>query len=296
MARWLVSVVLLLVPGLLRAAQEGPAGDARVLQCSARGLPVVDVDVDGARLRLGLDTGTSRTLISADAAERLHLVPRGRFSLATAGDASAIGLCAAVPNVRVAGIRLAADCLGWLPSERRLAGAEDLDGIFGADLLPQLDLWIDLGRCPVRARLAPPGSLAAVTDGTHLRIELIERRAVVDAEIAELRPPAGIRLVLDSGSNGLILFGQAAARLDVATRGLQTGARVESAVAVRDVAVAPIHGVRIGALRLDDVRAAGLLPAIVNRSEDGLVPLSALSPVLLDLSNRLVVARARHRR
>lgn len=73
------------------------------------------------------------------------------------------------------------------------------------------------------------------------------------------------------------------------------GALLESAVDARSVDVAVVRGVRIGRLHLDGVRSAGLLPDVIDRREDGLLPLAALGPVLLDLSNRLVIAWARPR-
>ena len=294
MARCLICLVLVLLPDPLRAAQQPAPGEARVLPCSARGLPILEVAADGGAIRLGLDTGTSRSLIAADAAERLHLIPRARFSLATTGGPSTPGLCAPA-DLRVGGIRLHADCLGWLPAERHLAGAEDLEGILGADLLAQLDLWIDLGRCPVRARLGLPGTLAAMTDGTRLKVDLVGRRAAIEAQILDFEQSIDVRLVLDSGSDGLILFGDVATRLEGTMRVQRGGARLTSAVAARSVDVAAVRGVRVGTLHLDGVRAAGLLPEILDRPEDGLLPLSALGPVLLDLSNRFVIAGARFR-
>jgi hypothetical protein len=246
-------------------------------------------------LRLGLDTGTSRTLVSAVAAIRLGLSPREPLSISSAAGPPRPGLCGTGPALHLAGLALVPDCLGWLPDERVVAGAEDLDGILGADLLAQFDLWIDIRSAPVRARFAPPGSLEPWTAGERLPLVSIGRRPAIAARLAGLRRDgSAVRLVIDSGADSLILFGAAALQTLAASRHERLEGQLASATARRDVATVPMSGFR-SAGSLFQVPWAGLLPQVQDRAEDGLLPLNALGPVLLDLSNGVIVANARLR-
>jgi hypothetical protein len=250
----------------------------------------------GHTLRLGLDTGTSRTLVSAAAAGRLGLTSGERLAVGCVASVQPRGgFCAKVPALHIGQLTLAPDCIGWLPDEARLAGAEDLDGLLGADLLAQVDLWIDAAKNPVRVRVAPAGSLGAWVEGTRLPIEMIKRRPAITVALAGLRREGpSVRLVVDSGGDGLILFGRAAQLANALFPHERIAGRVETATAARGLDVIPVQGVRTGG-SLFSLPYAGLLPQVEDRVEDGLLPLTALGPVLLDLSNRIIVAKARIR-
>jgi predicted aspartyl protease len=284
-----------------QAALE-PPGSVLQLERSRSGLPVVPVALaqsDGVELRFAIDTGTSSSLVSAEAAERLRLVPRARFTLASAGGTTEIALCGTPPALRIAGIDLGFDldlgCLGWVPGERRLAGAEDVDGLLGADALARIDLWLDTRR--MRARVAPPGSLLAWTDGERLALGAIGRRPAIVMELQGLgHEGRAIPMVLDSGADGTVLFGELARHAEtVLASATYYSGRVHTATTRLDsVAIAPLGTVRAGGVYLDG-GVAGLLPQVTDRVEAGLLPLSLLGPVLLDVSGGVVVARARLR-
>jgi hypothetical protein len=286
-------IAVLLLASTNLAALNPPGLEMQVTR-SKRGLPVVSVRAGAETLRLGLDTGTSRSLVSVAVAERLGLRPSSRFALGDAAGESRGGLCAPAPLLRLGDVTIALECLAWIPEEPDVAGAEGLDGLLGADILAQLDLWIDLTGDLVRLRAAPPGSLARWTDGTRLPLERIGRRHAIAAQIRLGRDTAAARLVLDSGSDGLILFGDLAHRTAGALRKRGIAARIETATGTREVSMVPLMSLRSGPL-VFDAGWAGLLPHVVDRPEDGLLPLSALGPVLLDVSNGIVVARARLR-
>ena len=274
---------------------SGPPGEAVQLARSRRGLPIIVLHAGPHTLRLGLDTGTSRTLVSAEAATRLGLTPSQRLAIGSAGGGSRAGYCGAAPVLRVHGSPLNPDCLGWLPDEAQLAGAEDLDGLFGADLLSQVDLWIDPAKTPVRARIAPPGTLQAWIDGERLSAESIARRPAIVGRLAGLRwNGPTIRLVVDSGANGLVLFGEAARRTAEASALERLHGTLQSVTSHQKVAIAQLTAFHAGESQFN-VAAAALLPQVVDRMEDGLIPVDAFGPVLFDLSNGLLVANARFR-
>lgn len=286
-------VVLVVISSTLVAS--GPPGESLQLARSRRGLPVVVLQAGLLTLRLGLDTGTSRTLVSAETATRLRLQPKQRLSIGSAGGGSRDGYCGAPPVLHLHGIPLVPDCLGWLPDEVQLGGAEDLDGLLGADLLSQVDLWIDPTRTPVRARLAPPGMLQPWIDGERLSVESIGRRPAIVGHLAGPRwNSSTIRLIVDSGANGLVLFGEAARRTAEASALERMHGTLESVHSRQRVAIVPVTAFDSGGSQFS-VPWAGLLPQVVDRIEDGVISLDAFGPVLFDLSNSTIVANARLR-
>ena len=273
----------------------GPPGEALQLARSRRGLPVVVLHAGLQTLRLGLDTGTSRTLVSAEAATRLRLKPNQRLSIGSAGGGSRDGYCGAAPVLHLHGIPFVPDCLGWLPDEVRLGGAEDLDGLLGADLLSQVDLWIDPTRTPVLARIAPPGMLQSWIDGDRLSVQSIGRRPAIAGHLASLRwNSSTIRLIIDSGANGLVLFGEVARRTAEASALERMHGTLESVISRQKVAIVPVSAFHAGESQFS-VPWAGLLPHVGDRIEDGVISLDAFGPVPFDLSNNMIIANARFR-
>jgi len=265
-----------------------PPGSAVRLDRSRDGLPVLTVELGGETLRAVLDTGTTRSMIAGAAARRLALEPRARFEVATAAGPVRDALCAGPLTLRAAGFDLPIDCLGWVPGEARLAGAPDADLLLGADALGSIALWLDLDAG--RARLAASGALDSWVRGERLAVERIERRPAVAATVGG----TALHLVLDSGADAPLFFGEAARRTAAASRGARRRARLETAAGSVTREAIDVGSVRLGGARAD-VGWGLLLPEVADRREDGLLPLAALGPVLLDLPSGLVVVGARLR-
>lgn len=287
----LALLTLVLATGNPLRALE-PPGTAVDFERSRGGLPVVVVRAGSETLRLALDTGTSRTLVSPAVAARLGLVPREAFPVAWVGGAPRAGLCAAAPQLRIGAIPLAVDGVGWVPSLRRITADADVDGLLGADVLATIGLFVD-ARCG-RARFAPAGELGRWVDGTRVPLERVGCRPAVRVELPSLGPAAAARLVLDSGANRIVLLGSLARRAEAALAALPRPGRMVSAGARRTVRFVQVGEVRAGEARLDG-GSAGLLPALSGSQEDGLLPLHLLGPVLLDASAGVLVAGARLR-
>ena len=271
------------------------AGEELAVTRSPSGLLVVRVEVAGQPLQFAIDTGTSRSLVSANAAYRLGLVAGEAFSVASAVGPSSAGVCAASPEIRLGGFRIPLECLGWIPAETQLAGVEDVDGLLAADALAHVDLWIDVSAARPRIRVGPSGSLGSSVDGRRLTVDFVGRRPAVSAEVViPGQRGLGGRLIVDSGSDALILFGPLAQRVGGMRLARHSGGTVVTPTGTRQVQIAAIQGVRTSGT-LFELRTAGLLQD-VQRPEDGLLPLQALSPVLLDLAHGSVVAQARLRR
>ena len=282
---------LLAIPASLPALD--PPGAALRLERSSGGLPVVSAGLGGETLRFVLDTGTSRSMIAASAAGRLGLAPRARFAVVTAAGPARAAACAGPLEVRVGGLSLTVACLGWVPDETSPAGLEDVDGVLGADALAGVDLWLDLRRS--QARLAPAGQLGPWCDGERLPLATIEERPALAVELSAL--PTDARravLVLDSGTDRPLLFGEAArnAGRALGMRGLP--GRLRTAAGGSDLALVPLGELRVGRTRRIS-GWSGLLPEVADRGEDGLLPIGLLGPVLLDLADAVVVIGARLR-
>lgn len=286
------AVALLFAIAAPLAALDAPGQEFRFGRSRA-GLPVLAAELGGETLRFVLDTGTSRSMIAASVAERLRLPARARFPVAAAAGPERMALCAGPLAVRVGGLALAIDCLGWVPEERLLAGAEEVDGLLGADALAAVDLWIDPRRN--RIRLAPPGTLAPWVEGERLPVELVELRPAIAVALPGLgRGAERARLVIDSGADRTLLFGALARRAARAPGAAAAAGRLTTAAGSVGLALLPLGPMRAGGSRFD-LGTAGILPAIADRHEDGLLPLAALGPVLFDLAGGFVLLDARLR-
>lgn len=255
--------------------------------------PTLSVAIAGETFRFVLDTGLTRSMIAASLAARLALVPRARFAVVTAAGPAREGVCAGPLTVAIGTQPLAIECLGWVPGTRQLEGAPEADGILGADALTSVDLLVDLQRA--RVRVAPPGTLAAWVEGDAQRVTRIEGRPALAAELGGLgTSPRTARLVIDSGANLTVLFGALAEEAAQRHPRRLRPARLTTAASEVHVAVAPLGRVRAGGVELA-LRRAALATEVTDREEHGLVPLSALGPVLFDLVGGRVVLGARLR-
>lgn len=277
------------------AAGAGPdVGVELTLELSEGGLPVLWIEAPGEIFRFAVDTGTSRTMVSARVAASLGLVPSQRIRLASATGQNQLGLCGPPPRLILAGVDLDLECLAWVPEEHELAGSPDVDGLLGSDALAGFDLWLDAPRR--RARAAPPGSLLAWIEGDSIPLEIIARRPAIRGSVGKgQRRSPPLRLILDSGANATILFGTRARQIVENPRRPLTPARVETPAGSRTVQIAELGSLRSGSSALE-IGPTILLPEVQDRQEDGLLPLGAFGPLLLSVPERLLVHDARWRR
>jgi hypothetical protein len=283
------AAVLLLAAARLPAL-EPPGSEVALVRSGSR-LPVVEVLAGEETLRLAVDTGTSRTVLAAAAAARLRLVPREAFAVAWVGGVVRTGLCASGPDLRAGGVTLTVPCLGWVPGEYRVADATGIDGILGTDVLASMDVLLDAPHG--RVRLAPAGSLLPWVEGMVLPLEPVGRRAGVRVELPALGGTAAL-LVLDSGAESVVLFGDLARRAAATVAVRRSVGRLSSGSTGRSVRLVSLGAVHVGSLRIA-AGTAGLLAVPSSTGEDGLLPLRLLGPVLLDMTAGVLVAGARLR-
>ena len=230
---------------------------------------VVPVQIqDLGRFEFLLDTGTDLTVVRADLAHRLGLVPTSAVELVTlAGERL-------VPQATLRGLQLGTVALApidvlihELPAAR---GREaSLAGILGRNALADLSFTIDHARR--RIRLGEPGGEGGITYTQD------QGRPIVEALMQCGGEP--IRLAVDSGVGGLVLF-EGAGRLPVATPDRITATTSLGVVALR---AGRLDALCLGSARLRDVRVAVQdRPPGDTRTEDGLLPTSLFARVHFD--------------
>jgi len=269
--------------------QEGPVVSRR-LERSSGGMPTVEVRLAGRQVRMALDTGATRTMISGELASELGLVARERFSLHDAGDVVREASCAGPITLDLDGVALRSNCLGWIPNTRRVGRVDRAAGVLGFDALSSADVWIDLEHR--RLIVAPPGGLHGRFNGIAVGLQRRFGRPMMLAT-PESGPLAArqLRLVVDSGSDTVVLFGDAArTAARSASHGLPS--IVSAAYSRHFVSSGHVGRVRIGAYRTD-LAQARLLPDVRGRAEDGVVPLSLLGPVLFEAGSDTFLLAAR---
>lgn len=216
------------------------------------------------RWRFLVDTGSTHSLLSIEAARRAGLIVRpGRHlrtpaGLVTAGETTLDGV--SIGDRRVAALAvLVVDLAG-------LGTAEPIDGILGMDALSSGRLALDLvagtlAFGDVDARAGRPG-------GRVVPARVVEGRLLVEARV-DGRPRT---LVLDSGAAQLVLFdaGESGTPVGLTTAGGTGAARAGRAEVALD-------GVRLGA-----VPTLRMASPSGRAGSDGLLPAALFASISFD--------------
>ncbi len=239
----------------------------------ARGVWVVPVEIDGSRLRLILDTGAERTLLTDAAVARLGMPRDARHETRTVGvggvsttqDAIVSrfaigGTYLPVPRVTVGQVALPTE-QGW-----------DLDGLLGADILSAFDVDLDtrtrrltLYRARTCPQDGPPWQEPFLSMGAvGVQNGLVQVPIVLD----------GIdgAATMDTGTDHTAITTTMAARAGADAAQLARDASMEAHSVTADRLSVPLHRfglLRIGPTEIDDP----LLPIlpITEGLADGLV-------------------------
>jgi predicted aspartyl protease len=215
-----------------------------------------------------LDTGTDVTVVRSDLARRLGLVATSRVELVTVGGQQLVS------QAPLSGMQLGTAQLGpmavLIHDMAAARGREaHLAGMLGRDALAGLRFTIDHARR--RIRLGGPKVEGGVTYTEEQGRPVIEARLRCAGE--------RIRLVLDSGAPGLVLF-EGTRSLSVATPDRITATTNLGAVTLR---AGRLDALCLGSARLHDVRVAvqRRQPGDT-RIEDGILPTSLFARVQFD--------------
>ena len=244
------------------------------------GSVIVPVTIGGTEgYRFVLDTGSSRTIISSRLWQRLRLPVVAKTLVVTpAGrdEAYVVRLGALAIDGR-----RAVDVTAAVMLRDRYAAGQQVDGLLGQDLLAGLVYTIDYdARTIVWHR---PGEWLR---GRRLLLDIRDNRVLVNLPQHD-GDSSPLRLVPDSGSDALILFAHAQAKLR--TTAAEIGV-LSSLSGLRHVRRVEIEGLMIGSAR---VRIP--LAVILNSDEpvemmgDGVLPLNGFSRVTFNVAERYLI-------
>jgi hypothetical protein len=263
-----------------------PAEEVR-LKHVAPSLLAAPVTIGGARRWLLVDTATKRSLITKRLAEELGLRPRQRLAILSPLGEVRQAACAGPVEVRLGGVALVVDCVGWAPAGPDIAFHAGTDGILGVDALRQVEVLLDEPR--ERMWVAAPGRLAPWVTGDAVPIRLCEGLPAIAVEMRRrgARTPRPAILLVDSGASDPLIFGVAAEAM--AAAGSRTRRYELATVAGRSTARSTTVEIAFGTGRAS-LASAMLIPDFRDREEDGVLPTALLGRFLLDLpASRLVL-------
>ena len=250
------------------------------------GQVVIPVFVSGAGpYRFLLDTGSSHTVISQSLATTLGAVTVAKVPFETSVR-SIPALVVRLSDVAVGSARVEFLLATSLPPDVVDVLGDGISGVLGQDFLSQFDYTLDYRT----SRLSWDGG--RIAKGVRLALESSHGRFLVHLPQAE-RCGCAVRLVPDSGANGVVLFaGTDADRLPInaGVTSMQVstlaGDGTARGVIVRELLIAPAT--------LRDLPAARVvLPGDTIEDGDGLLPLSLFDRVSFRPHARYMVVQPR---
>jgi hypothetical protein len=244
-----------------------------------------------------LDTGMQVTTVAPSLAAELHLKPRGAAVVAGVGSLQSASY--AQLDLLEVGSQSVADQKALVYDLRGLNSFDlHIQGVLGEDFLEHFDILIDNAhrllcldsssamRADVRGPHTALVTPAEVADGSVLPSLII-----VEARLSDGTRP--VRMMLDSGANGAILF-NSSEYLDVTQRGYLQGTDVDGRQLIFS-ALPPQH-VKIGSLELSGVPFVAL-PGTQKDSRakgfDGVLTLGLFRRVFIDHVDHFAVLEPR---
>ncbi len=237
---------------------------------------IVSVALNGAGpFEFLLDTGTNTTIIEPELAQQLKLRPQDRIELMTVAGAQA------VPRTQLGSVILGpavAENLEALITDLRFVRAlhSGIRGVLGQNFLARFNYLLDYRER--RIEFDAHGELAHRMCGARLPFEQIEGLIAVSAQAGSSQ---SWRLVLDSASADLILFGQAAQSsvFEMVSRSHAWLAATTSA-SNQTVQQGRLRALRIGETTFADLPMTMMPPD--GREEDGLLPMNLFRAVYVN--------------
>jgi predicted aspartyl protease len=260
------------VPARATGTDQTRGKDVRFAS-SQHGEIVIPVFIGGAGpFRFLLDTGSSHTVISQSLATTLGVVAVAKAPIATSLG-SILAPVVRLPDVAVGSARVESLLATSLPPSVADMLGDGISGVLGQDFLSQFNYTLDYRTS--RLSWDEDGQIAK---GERLVLEPSHGRFLVQLP-QERRCECPVRLVPDSGANGVVLFaGTNADRLpvDAAATSMRVstlaGDGTVRGVIVKELLVAPVT--------LRDLPAARVvLPGGTIEDGDGLLPLSLFDRV-----------------
>jgi predicted aspartyl protease len=267
-----LTVVSVVAPVRATGSDQTPSADVRFAS-SQHGEVVIPVFIGGeGPYRFLLDTGSSHTAISQTLATTLGAVPVAKAPIATSVG-SILALVVRLSDVAVGSAHVESLLATSLPSATAEMLGDGIVGVLGQDFLSQFNYTLDY-----RASRLSWDDEDQIESGVRLVLEPSQGRFLVRLP-QDKRCGCAVRLVPDSGANGVVLFaGTGADRL--AVNSAVTSMRTSTLVGEGTARGVIVRALLVGPATLWDLPAARVvLPEGTTQDGDGLLPLSLFARV-----------------
>jgi predicted aspartyl protease len=285
MSRRLTTLLTLVSIAWLTGTTPAAAGDTQAIRFSldGHGAVIIPVLVNGSGpFRFLLDTGSNGSAVSDALATRIAVPIVAKAEVVTASGRNT-GLIGRIDHLTVGTVESSAVTVGILPAATLAQAAPGLDGVLGQDVLGSHTFTLDYRHRTLTWGAEPEESHA-------VRLPLVAREGRVLVELAQLGDRV-VRLVPDSGTEGLVLFtrnGDVPLTLD-SLPGRQTLSTLSGSA---DVTPVVVRHLKIGRLMLLDQPAVTVTRNEADAPEgDGLLPLHHFSSVTFNASGYIVFRR-----
>jgi predicted aspartyl protease len=283
-----IGLIAVTLVASVRAGDGGriPSADVRFAS-TQYGEVVVPVFIGGeGPYRFVLDTGSSHSVISQTLATNLGASPVAKTTVATSVG-SMVALVVRLPDVAVGSARVESLLATSLPPDAAGILDERISGVLGQDFLSRFDYTLDY-----RASRLSWHDRGQIEKGVRLMLEPSNGRFLVRLPQDE-RCACPVRLVPDSGANGMVLFaGRQADRLQIDP--VDAPMRVSTLSGDGNAQSVVVRAFLVGPAYLRDVPAARVvLPEGTTEGGDGLLPLSLFARVSFRHREGLMVVQPR---
>jgi predicted aspartyl protease len=229
-----------------------------------------------------LDTGADTTVVDPSIASRLSFVPLGGIRQTTLSSVQTVTR-GSIPSLSAGSVQI--DNVDVLIQDLSVLRRIDahIEGIAGQNFLSHFNYLLDYRKHVIRIELS--SEIQDTLDGDHVSIDARENRMMVASE-AESRGATGLRLLLDSGANSLVLLPRAVQALDLPKQ--DSGFELTSSGKV-ELHTSRVRVLTVGSQRLHDVTAALLAKEPGERIGDGILPTALFQALYINNRQGYVV-------
>lgn len=257
------------------------------LRIASDGLISVEVVINGNRVRLMLDTGSSRSAVSSKFARSLNLAPVAKATVVTSAGRAERAVVR-LEDVTVGPV-VKRDLLATVleGADMAILGA-GYSGILGQDFLFDQNYTLDY----TAGRLSwIPDAPSAPPDATPLALHAAHGRWLVVLP-QDATSDRTLTLVPDSGASELVVFDYAALGMELWP--VACCARVSTVTGWQYAQLVMLPRLKVGAVLLRRQQAVVVhRPKLDASSGDGLLPLSLFAGVTFDARSKTMWVRAR---